>query len=138
MKLTDEQKALAGKLTHLQRMTVINHVAGGMSQRKAYFAAGGKAKTDESADSSVYQIFSKLQVRAFYDSLIEGALSDAILTRQEALGILTNISKHEEPKTQIHAIKQIADMEGWEAPKKIEGEFVVTEIRRRIIEPDGD
>jgi hypothetical protein len=42
--LTDEQKELAAKLTKLQLGVALQYVRGGMSQRDAYVADGGKAK----------------------------------------------------------------------------------------------
>ena len=88
-KLTDEQKALAKKLTTLQKKFVINLVSKSMSQREAYVAAGGKAKTEKAQDSSASEILTNLEVRAFYDSLMHSAASGAVLTKQRALEILT-------------------------------------------------
>lgn len=88
-KLTDEQKALAKKLTTLQKKYVINLVPGSMSQRQAYVAAGGTAKTEDAQDASSSEILANLRVRAFYDSLMDSAASGAVLTKQRALEILT-------------------------------------------------
>ncbi len=87
--LTPEQMEMANGLTHLNRMTVI-HVVGGMSHRAAYRAAGGKAKKDSSADSTVSKMLSSDKVKAFYDSLIAIAATSSIMTREEAMQILTN------------------------------------------------
>lgn len=92
-KLTPEQKLLAKELTVLQRKFVIELVKPKASQRQAYLKAGGKAKTQISQDSSATQIFSNLKVRAFYDSLINKTTSDSILSREEALEILTYSSR---------------------------------------------
>jgi len=81
------------KLTDLQRKTVINMVKGNLSQRKAYYAAGGKAKNHTSADSTVTKMLRQAQVKAFYNSLIEESAGDAILGRDEALEILTDIAR---------------------------------------------
>lgn len=51
MSLTPEQERLSAKLTTLQRRTVLGVVAG-LSNRQAYYAAGGTAKSDESADAT--------------------------------------------------------------------------------------
>lgn len=176
MALTPEQQALADKLTNLQRGVVLGVVAG-KSQRQAYRDAGGKAKTDEAADTSAYEIMSHHEVKAFYDSLVSSAAGDAILTRAEALERLSLIArtritdvlefetvevettnKDGEPETktetiwrmkesaelnelaasaiksvtmtkfgpkiEMHdapaAIAQVAKMQGWDAPQKID------------------
>lgn len=172
--LTEEQLELGSKLTPLQRKTVINLATGKMSQREAYYAAGGKAKKPETADASVSEILGNPKVKVFYESLMNAAASDAVMTRQEALERLTRaarvtmtdiaefaeqvvgedeagnpvkqtvwrIKNSDEltpeaaaaiksvtatkfgPKLELHdphsAIKQIADMEGWNAPSKHE------------------
>lgn len=94
MALTPEQQALADKLTNLQRGVVLGVVAG-KSQRQAYYDAGGRAKTDEAADTSAYEIMSRPEVIAFYDSLVSSAANDAVLTREQALERLTLIASTE-------------------------------------------
>lgn len=90
--MTPEQKALFDQLTELQQRTATG-VLSGMTQRDAYRLAGGKADTDESADSSASQILSNLKVRAFMDSMKMQAVSDAIMTRDEAMKILTGMAR---------------------------------------------
>lgn len=87
---TPEQMELASKLTSLQRKFVIELVKPKTSQRQAYINAGGKAKTEQSQDSSATQIFSNLKVRAFYDNLMEAKTVNSIMQRDEALEILSN------------------------------------------------
>ena len=91
--LTAEQKELASQLTNLQRKFVIELVKPNTSRRQAYLSAGGKAKTPEAQDASAKQIFDNLKVKAFYDSLMNRKTSDAILSRDEALSILTNMAR---------------------------------------------
>ena len=171
--LSPEAVELASKLTKLQRQTVLGVVAG-KTQRQAYYEAGGKAQTDESADASVSALLRNIKVKAFHDSLLESASKSAVMTREEALERLTNLARvtvkdvavfrkarvgedeNGEPvhqsvwevkdsdsigddqaaaisevstgkdglKVKLHnsaaAIKQLADMEGWTAPKKHE------------------
>lgn len=88
MSLTPEQEALSAALTNLQRLTVLG-VVEGKSQRQAYYDAGGKAKTDESADATASEILSAPMVRAFHESLLAASTTDAILTREKALERLT-------------------------------------------------
>lgn len=120
MELTEKQLDLASKLTTLNRKFVVNLVSGS-SQRQAYLDAGGKAKTDVAQDNCASTMFRNVQVKAFYNSLMEVAESKAILTREEAMKILTSNAKEaEEHRDQHAAIKQLSDMQGWNAPKKSE------------------
>jgi hypothetical protein len=138
--LTDEQQQLSDKLTSLQRKFAIGLATGTMSQREAYLAAGGRAKTKDSQENSASEIFSNLGFKAFYDSLIAQSATAAILTRTEALAILTDsATKADEYRDKHQAIKQLSTMEGWDAPKKQEitgrdGEpIAVTHIERKIV-----
>lgn len=90
--MTLEQKSLFDKLTQLQQRVATNVLAG-MSQRAAYFAAGGKAASDESADSSASEILRNLEVIAFMDSMKVQSVSDAIMTREEAMKTLSLIGR---------------------------------------------
>jgi phage terminase small subunit len=90
--LTPEQMEMANGLTSLNRMTVI-HVIGGMSHRAAYYAAGGKAKSDTSADSTVSKMLSSDKVKAFHDSLIESTAVSAIMSREEMMERLTKMGR---------------------------------------------
>lgn len=172
-KLTADQQQLFDVLTSLQKKFV-THLIKGKNQTVAYRAAGGKAKTDEAARSSASQILTKLNVQAFLASVQYEAVSDAIMTYEEAMERLTvmgrarlrdlvEFSEHnmgvdddgqpiiqavwrfkdsvkqtpelldaiaeltagkEGIKLKLHdargAIKQLAEMRGWEAPKKSE------------------
>jgi len=85
IKHNSEQIDLASKLTTLQRKFVLNLIATSMSQREAYIAAGGKAKTQDSQDSAACTMFSNVKVRAYYDSLLESAQTSAVMTKEQAL-----------------------------------------------------
>ena len=87
-----EQQALFDQLTQLQQRTATGVLAG-MSQRAAYFAAGGTAKSDESADSTAAIMLSNAKVKAFMDSMKAQAVSDAIMTREEAMKTLSLIGR---------------------------------------------
>lgn len=82
--MTPEQQNLADKLTNLQRLTVLGVVAG-KSQEEAYRDAGGSAKTPEAARTVVSRMLTDVDVKAFYDSLIEGIVKESIMGREEAL-----------------------------------------------------
>tara|TARA_R110000744_G_scaffold105561_1_gene201720 strand:- start:152 stop:784 length:633 start_codon:yes stop_codon:yes gene_type:complete len=90
LSFTPEQIELASKLTPLQRKFIIELVKPKTSQRQAIKAAGSKAKTNEALDNVATQIFSRLEVKAFYDSLMESRMLDSIMKRDEALSILSN------------------------------------------------
>ncbi|HHH1616323.1 TPA: terminase small subunit [Yersinia enterocolitica] len=173
MTLTEEQKALFDALTKLQKKFV-THILKGKNQTQAYRAAGGKAKTDDSARASASQIITNLNVEAFLKSVQHEIINEAIMTFEEAMERLsvmgrTSIAdlatfgthvigedddgnsiiqsvwsfknaselKPEQMaaiseltagkdglKIKLHdpkaAIKQLAEMRGWEAPKKTE------------------
>lgn len=90
--MTPEQKSLFDDMTELQQRVATN-VLSGMVQRQAYYDAGGKAETDESADSSCSQILSNIKVKAFMDAMKEAAISAAVMTRTEALERLTGFAR---------------------------------------------
>lgn len=90
--MTKDQKTLFDKLTQLQQRVATN-VLSGMSQRQAYYAAEGKADTDESADSSCSQILSNIKVKEFMDAMKVQAVNNAIMTRQEAMERLSSFAR---------------------------------------------
>lgn len=90
--MTPEQQELFDKLTQLQQRVATNVLAG-MSQRAAYFQAGGSAKTDLSADATVSELLSNPNVKSFMDAMKRQAVSDAIMSRDEAMAILTQLAR---------------------------------------------
>ena len=90
--MTPEQQALFDQLTLLQQRMATN-VLSGMTQRAAYVHAGGKGATETVIDSSASEILRNPQVKAFMDSMKLQAVSDAIMTREEAMKILTAMSR---------------------------------------------
>uniref|UniRef100_UPI0036D79048 terminase small subunit n=1 Tax=Photorhabdus sp. RM322S TaxID=3342825 RepID=UPI0036D79048 len=171
--LTDEQKILFDALTKLQQKFALG-ILKGLNQTDAYRKAGGKAKTNESARASASEILTNLNVKTFLDAMNAEAISDAVMSRQEALERLSamgRVSIHDiaefrncligededgkpvfqaswqfkdsalqDPaalsaiselttgkdgiKLKLHdpkaAIKQLSELQGWEAPKKTE------------------
>ncbi len=182
--MTPEQKALFDQLTELQQRTAINVLAG-MTQRAGYYAAGGTASSDESADSAAHTMLSNIQVVAFMDAMKEAAVSEAVMTRTEAMEKLSALARtdlkdlvefgeyelgsdaegnpivqsswrirdsalqdpakmaaiseltasKEGIKIKTHsplaAIKQLADMQGWDAAKKVDTTL-------RVVDDDSD
>ena len=87
-----EQKILFDNLTNLQQRVATNVLAG-MSQRQAYYAAGGTASSDDSADATCSVMLSDTKVVAFMDSMKAEAVSNAVMSRQEALEKLSNLAR---------------------------------------------
>lgn len=90
--MTPDQKYLFDQLTQLQQRVATNVLAG-MSQRQAYIMAGGSAEGDNSIDSYASQILSSIKVKAFMDAMKEEAVSEAIMTRKEAMEKLSNLAR---------------------------------------------
>lgn len=93
IKLSTEQLELASKLTTLQRKFVIALVKPGANQTSAAKEAGCNCTTDESFASVGKTMFKKVQVRAFYNSLMESIASDSVMTRQEAVERLSKSAR---------------------------------------------
>jgi len=89
----ENQKEALSHLTALQARIVLNVVKGNMRQRDAYYAAGGVAKSDDVADCNTSIILARDDVKKFYEAMLEGIASDAIMTREEALTKLTVIAR---------------------------------------------
>lgn len=125
--LTPEQQKLAEKLTNLQRGVVIGVVAG-KSQRQAYRDAGGRAKTDSTADASASEILSHPEVRAFHLAMLGSVAKGAQITLQTLLDELEEARQAavggEGDKAQAAAMVAAtmgkAKLLGLEAPSKID------------------
>jgi phage terminase small subunit len=90
LELTPEQQEMADALTDLQRRFIVNVVAHKMSRRQAYFAAGGTAKSGDSADATCWQLFHNPKVQAFYKSVMRTAYRESIISKVEALDRLSD------------------------------------------------
>lgn len=90
--MTPEQLILFDNLTSLQQRIATNVLAG-MTQRQAYYAAEGSAKSDTAADTSASEIMNNPKVKAFMDSMKLQAVSNAIMDREEAMKILTQLGR---------------------------------------------
>jgi len=90
--MNQDQKYLFDQLTALQQRVATNVLAG-MTQRQAYRLGGGTAETDESADAAVSTMLSNSKVSAFMDAMKEEAVSEAIMTRKEALEKLSTLAR---------------------------------------------
>lgn len=90
--MTPEQQELFDQLTQLQQRTATGVLAG-MTQRSAYYAAGGTTESDAAADAIASRMLSDARVKAFMDSMKRQAISDAIMNRDEAMAILTQLAR---------------------------------------------
>ena len=100
MKLTLEQTALADELNSRQKLFVFGLMSG-KTQRQAYYDAGGKAKTDQSADASASEMLSNPKVKAFYDSLMDEVAEEAQVTVGMVVkGLLKEAQDNSEGSTQ--------------------------------------
>ena len=88
-KMTPEQKALFDVLPNLTQKTCLN-VLSGMSNIDAYKKAGGKSKTKASAEACASRMLSNAKAKVFLDAMKEVAVNNAIMSREEALKILSN------------------------------------------------
>ncbi|NHB94346.1 terminase small subunit [Photorhabdus cinerea] len=89
--LTDEQKILFDALTPLQQKFV-THILKGKNLTDAYRLSGGKAK-GESAYTQASRMMSFDKVKAFLDAMNQEAVSDAVMSRQEALERLSSMGR---------------------------------------------
>lgn len=91
-RMSDEQKKMFYALSPLQQKVAIN-VISGMNNIDSYKAAGGKAKSQASAEATASELLSNPKVKAFINSMKEEAVKDAVMSRQEMLERLSNLSR---------------------------------------------
>jgi len=129
--LSPEQFALYRKLTRLQRALCLG-VLSGLTQRQAYKQAGGKAKTEPTMDACASEILKNPMVKEFMDSMYAPQLAESIMTRDEAMQILSGITRAPltGSRVRIHAVQQLGRMQGWEAAQKhdLTGHILTSEV----------
>jgi phage terminase small subunit len=189
MELNEKQRSLFDSMTKLQQKFSLGIVKG-LSQIDAYRQAGGKAKTNDTARACASEILTKPNVKAFIDEIGSAAITDAVMTRQEALerlSVMARASIHEmvefgesdcgldedgkpiiqaswrfKPSTlqspeslaaiseltagprgislKLHdpkaAIKQLAEMQGWEPPKESKLTITTTKPLSALFDDD--
>lgn len=121
--MTPEQLAEFSKLTRIQQAIVTAELAGA-DLHDAYRQAGGKAGSDTARRVAVHRARHHPAVVALLATMqtaAQEAMGNALVSRQEALGRLSGIVRNrDDDRASMIAIKQLAEMEGWEAPKKTE------------------
>ncbi|AUR82916.1 terminase small subunit [Vibrio phage 1.029.O._10N.261.55.A7] len=90
--MTEEQKELFDKLTPLQQKVCTNIVSG-MSDIDSYEKGGGKANSKESARASVSRMLTDVNVSSFLNSMKHQAVNSAIMSREEMMERLSNLSR---------------------------------------------
>ncbi|WP_370689047.1 terminase small subunit [Xenorhabdus aichiensis] len=89
--MTEEQKVLFDALTPLQQKFVLG-ILKGLNQVDDYRKAGGKSEGD-SAHVQASRMISFDKVKAFLAVMNQEAVSDAVMTRQEALEGLSTMRR---------------------------------------------
>lgn len=90
--MTEEQKELFDNLTPLQQKVCTN-VISGMSNIDSYIAAGGKGELKASQEAAVSRMLRDVKVKAFLDSMKHQAVNSAIMSREEMMERLSNLSR---------------------------------------------
>lgn len=86
------QKFLFDQLTQLQQRVATNVLAG-MTQRQAYIMGGGTAEDEDAMDAIASRMLSDAKVKAFMDAMKEDAVSEAIMSRKEAMEKLSLLAR---------------------------------------------
>lgn len=147
MRLTPEQQTLFDKLTTLQKRVCIN-VLHGMNQRQAYKEAGGKAKPS-ALDNIVSVMMKNTKVKSFMDEMYSYELNQTILSRDEAMEILSGFSRAPavNKRVRIQAVERLAKMQGWDAAQKhdltghiLTSDVPLTDAQRAVLDKtlEGD
>jgi len=87
--MNEEQKALFDELTTLQQEIALNSISG-MNDIDSYKASSGKASTVKAMEASVCQILGNRKVTRFIDAMKAVTVNDAVMSRDEAMRILSN------------------------------------------------
>ncbi len=154
--MNEEQKRMFDALAPLAQKVCINVIAG-MSNIDAYKEAGGKAKTKGAQESGVSEILSNPKVKSFMDSMKGESLSRAIMSRDEMMERLTALASinmqdliNARPdeltelkagydlklKAALGAMKQLADLTGYNEKQKVELSGVVGSVNYDVKSSD--
>lgn len=90
--MSEEQTKLFEKLTPLQKEIALNNISG-MNDIESYKNSNGKAKTDRAMRSSVGQILSNRDVKAFIKSMTNHIVNPAIMSRNEMMEKLSSLAR---------------------------------------------
>lgn len=135
-KMTPEQKVLFNKMTKLQKAMALNDLKG-MKPAENHKAAGGVCKTESNRAKLASEILNNPDLVAFIDVMKPAAINDAVMTRQRMMEIQTKVAESialDKTKislesvteykaafeVQLKAMKQLAELAGYDAPTKSE------------------
>lgn len=90
--MTEEQKELFDNLTPLQQKVCTNSLSG-MSNIDSYINAGGKSESKASQEAAASRMLSDVKVKGFMDSMKHQAVNNAIMSREEMMERLSNLSR---------------------------------------------
>ena len=134
--MTQEQKALFNKMTKLQKAMALNDLKG-MKPAENHKASGGVCNNEPNRGKLASEILNNPDVVAFIDAMKPAAINEAVMTRQRMMEIQTKIAESiASDKTkiglesvteykaafevQLKAMKQLAELAGYDAPTKSE------------------
>lgn len=88
-----DQKKSFDKLTPLQQAIALEMLMPGMTQKQAYINAGGKAEGDNNIGACASELLNNPNVIEFLDLMRVEVVSNAVMSRQEALEKLSNLAR---------------------------------------------
>lgn len=120
-KLTPEQQELADKLSPRQLNFALG-ILNGMPAVEAYEKAGYKVKNYDTRANIASRLRGNAKVVAFIESVQKSSTRKKMLTRDEAIEILTEFADDSENTKGIRmkAVSQLTRLQGWEAPQRTE------------------
>ncbi len=117
--MTPEQKTLFDKLTPFQQ-AIAPCILRNMKYAEAYrIAKPDSTNSDGAASAIVCKAIQRPDFVAYTDAMKASLVSDAIMTREEALERLSVLARTSDAKT-IPAIQQLTVMQGWAKPVKVD------------------
>lgn len=145
--MTPKQQELFDKLTTLQKRVCTN-ILNGMTRPQAYKEAGGRAKGD-AVNNVVSVMMMNVQVKAFMDEMYSYDMNQTVMTREEAMEILSGFSRapNLNQRVRIQAVERLAKMQGWDAAQKhdltghiLTSDVPLTDAQRAVLDKtlEGD
>lgn len=145
--MTPKQQELFDKLTTLQKRVCTN-ILNGMTRPQAYKEAGGRANGN-AVNNVVSVMMMNVQVKAFMDEMYSYDMNQTVMTREEAMEILSGFSRapNLNQRVRIQAVERLAKMQGWDAAQKhdltghiLTSDVPLTDAQRAVLDKtlEGD
>lgn len=93
VEMTDEQMELFNALTQLQQRVCINVIQGSTNVDAYKKAKGNKGVKQATAETCVSRMLQNAKVKLFMGSMRRQSVNNAIMSRQEAIEILSNMAR---------------------------------------------